>query len=140
MCKDKNVYSILTVLSFYISIFVSLYIYMLYVIYVIYTYVYIYIYIYIYIYYIHTGEMKSQFFIGMLLWVSCHCIHQEHYLLYVFCLPEINKSGNTKVCSTIPLSRKMQHIEKSQLICKKSGKRNFRVNYRTHAKYKIQFS
>ena len=137
MYKDKNVYSILTVLSFYISIFLSIYIcYMLYMFYI---YIYIYIYIHIYIY-IYTGEMKSQFFIGMLLWVSCHCIHQEHYLLYVFCLPEINKSGNTKVCSAIPLSRKMQHIENSQSICKKSGKRNFRVNYRTHAKYKIQFS
>ena len=60
--------------------------------------------------------MKSQFFIGMLLLVSCHCVRQGYYLLYIFCLPKINKSRNTKVCSTIRLSKKPPHIENSQPI------------------------
>ena len=40
------------------------------------------------------GEMKIQFFIGMLLRVSCHFIHQAYYLLFIFWLPKINKSRN----------------------------------------------
>ena len=72
---------------------------------------YIYIYIYLYIYII--GEMRSQFFIGVLLWVSCHCSHQVYYLLQIFYLPKINKNRNTEVCSTIPLSKKPLHIENS---------------------------
>ena len=84
----------------------------------IYTYIYIYnMYIYIYIWYIYDRENKKQFFIGMLLPVSCHCIHQAYYLFYIFCLPKINKSRNTKVCSTIRISKKLPHIENSQPIC-----------------------
>ena len=30
------------------------------------------------------GEMKSQFFIGMLLWVSCHCIHPSDIHIYIY--------------------------------------------------------
>ena len=33
------------------------------------------------------GEIKSQFYIFMLLRVPCHCIHQAYYQLYIFCLP-----------------------------------------------------
>ena len=63
------------------------------------------------------GKMKSQFFIGILLWVSCHCIHQAYYLLYIFCLPKISKNRNINVCSRIPLSRETSYIENSQSIC-----------------------
>ena len=73
-------------------------------------YIYIYIYIYIHLYlqiyisiYISAyiiGEMRSQFFIGKLLWVSCHCIVQAYSLLYIFCLPKISKNRNTKVFLT----------------------------------------
>ena len=38
------------------------------------------------------GEMKSQFFIGIPLWVSCHCIHQAYCQLYIFSLHKINKN------------------------------------------------
>ena len=48
------------------------------------TILYLFIYIYIYIYIMLKGEMKSQYVIGMLLWVSCLYIHQAYF--YVFCL------------------------------------------------------
>ena len=44
-------------------------------------------------------------------------IYQAYYLLYIFCLPKINKNRNTKIFSTIPLSRKMPLIENSPSIC-----------------------
>ena len=39
--------------------------------------------------------MKSQYIIGMLLRVSCHCVHQAY--LYIFCL---SKSKENKITHT----------------------------------------
>ena len=48
-----------------------------------YIYIYIYIYVlYMYIYMCVIWQTKSQFFIGMLLWISCYWIIQGYYLLY----------------------------------------------------------
>ena len=62
-------------------------------------YIYIYIqaciYIYIYIYIMLKGKMKSQYVIGMLLWVSCFCIHQAYF--YIFCL---SKNKENKITHT----------------------------------------
>ena len=94
--------------------------------------------------------MKSQFFIGMLLWFSGHCIHQAYYLLYIFCLPKINKKqkyqillGNTSQQENAVYREQSIHLQ-CKLIHwflhgKRPGKRNFRENYSTHTKYKIQF-
>ena len=78
-------------------------------------------------------------------------IYQAYYLLYIFCLPKINKNRNIKVCSTIPLSKKLSHVENSKPICssnqftgsymaKAPGKKKFSDNYSTHTKYKVEFS
>ena len=82
-----------------------------------YIYVYIYIYICVCVYFAYIYIYIYIYFIGMLLWVSYHCIHPAYYLLYIFCLPKINKNRNTKVCSTIRLSKKPPHIENNQPIC-----------------------
>ena len=62
---------------------------------------------------------KAQFFIGMLFWVSCHCIHQAYYLLYIFCLPKTNINRNANVCrrNFLPHSKKPPRIENSKPIC-----------------------
>ena len=75
-----------------------------------------YIYIYIYIYtYIRGNEKSILHRYATLSFLPLHS--SAYYLLYRFCLPKINKSRNTKVSSTIPLSRKSAHIENSQSIC-----------------------
>ena len=95
-------------------------------------------------------RMKSQSFIGMLLWVSCNCIHQAYYLLYIFRQPKINKNRNAKVSSEIALGKKTMHIETNQPICtvnqvtgfytvRTFSKRNFRTNYSIYTECKIQF-
>ena len=58
------------------------------------------------------GEMKSQFFIGVL-YSEFPATAFIRYTIY----SKINKNRNTKVCSTIPLSKKSPHIENSQPIC-----------------------
>ena len=88
----------------HINIHIYIYIYIYICIYIYYIHIYImYIYIiYTYIYNIHIynmieslqsarlvehniiGEMKSQFFIGILLWVSCHCIHPSYIHIYIY--------------------------------------------------------
>ena len=59
----------------------------------------------------------GEFFIGMVIWVSCHCIHQAYCQLYIFCLRKINKNRNTEVCLTIPLNKKPLYTETRQSIC-----------------------
>ena len=122
--SKKFVWQIFVILILKILVYFYMYIY-IYNIYIIYIYIYIYTCNNIIeslqrawlVEYDLIGEMKSQFFTGMLPWVSYHCIHQAFYLLYIFCLPKLNKNRNTKVYWTITLSKKPLHIVDSHPIC-----------------------
>ena len=95
---------------------------------------------------------KSQFFIGMPLWVSLQCISQPDYLLYIFYSPIINKNKNrnTKICSKIPLSKKTldscnykainSFAFQISWLVRASHKINFRRKYSTCKKYKTVLS
>lgn len=77
-----------------------------------------------------------------------------YYLLCIFCLPKINKKNknrNAKVCLTLPLSKNYCiyktfnpfALQVSGLVLIQNEppvKRNFWINYSTHAKYNVQIS
>ena len=88
------------------------------------------------------GTWKVKFFIDILLWVSCYCIHQAYYVLYIFWLLT-SKHKNTKVCSIIPISKKPFHVETSQPICiaiQSTGSYTLRVPCKKKFSDKLQYT